>query len=90
VGAALAYAGQVNASHALFIVHEFVSPSTKTKRIEANERDLYNFLCLLAPGDLPLGPRLYGPVHVPGNRYIPGDIPIYFGKIRTSIEAAPV
>jgi len=90
VGAALAYAGQVNASHTLFVVHEFVTPSTKTERIEANERDLYNFLSLLAPGAVPLGQRLYGPVHVPGNRYIPGEIPIYFGKLRIAVRTTTV
>jgi hypothetical protein len=90
VAAALAYAGQVNPSHALFIVHEFVTPSTKTERLNANERDLHNFLSLLAPGAAPLGRRLYGPVRVPGNLYIPGGIPIYLGKLRTAIGTATV
>ncbi len=84
VATALAYAGQVDASHALFVVHEFVTPSTKTERLDANERDLHNFFSLLAPGAVPLGGRLYGPIRVPGNLYIPGDIPLYLGKIRTA------
>ena len=85
VAGALAYAGQVNASHALFVVQEFLTPNTKTRQIDANERDLQNFLSLLAPGTAPLGRRLYGPVCVPGNEHIPGEIPLYLGKIRTEI-----
>jgi len=85
VAGALAYAGQVNASHALFVVHEFVTSSAKTEQLEANERDLYNFRKLLAPGAATLGQRLYGPVCVPGNEHIPGKIPLYLGKIRTEI-----
>jgi hypothetical protein len=83
IAAALAYAGQVDASHALFVVHEFVTPKTKTRQIDANERDLQNFLSLLAPLTAPFGQRLHGPVRVPGNDYIPGDIPLYIGKVRT-------
>ncbi len=83
IAAALAYAGQVDASHALFVVHEFVTPNIKTRQIDANERDLQNFLSLLAPLTAPLGQRLHGPVRVPGNDYIPGHIPLYIGKVRT-------
>jgi hypothetical protein len=85
VAAALAYASQVDASRALFVVHEFVSPSSITERLEVNERDLNNFLKLLAPDAIPLAQRLYGPVRIPGNEFIPGDIPLYLGKIRTEI-----
>ena len=87
VAASLAYAGQVNASRALFVVHEFVKQGTDTER---NERDLNNFLNLLSPGATPLGRRLRGPVRVPGNEHIPGDIYLYFGKIRTEIGGASV
>jgi hypothetical protein len=86
IAGALAYAGQVNASFALFVVHEFVTPSAKTEQLEANARDLQNFLSLLAPGTAPLGQRLHGPARVPGNDYIPGHIPLYIGKIRTVTE----
>jgi hypothetical protein len=82
VGAAIAYAGEVKASCALFVVHEFVRPDTKT---EQNEYDLNRFLNLLAPEAVPLGERLYGPVRVPGNQHIPGNIPLYLGKIRAEI-----
>lgn len=85
VAAALAYAGEVKASQALFVVHEFVKQGTETERPDKNERDLNNFLNLLAPGAAPLGQRLYGPVRVPGNEHTPGDIPLYLGKIRTEI-----
>lgn len=85
IAGALAYAGQVKASYALFVVHEFVTPSAKTKKLEANARDLHNFLKLLAPGAAPLDRRLYGPVCVPGNEHIPEEIPLYLGKIRTEI-----
>ena len=83
VAAALAYADQIEASRALFIIHEFVTTDTKSKGLDANESDLNTFLSLLAPEAVPLGRRLSGPFHVPGNRYIPGDVPLYLGKIRT-------
>jgi Domain of unknown function (DUF6946) len=82
VAAALAYAGQVNASRALFVVHEFVKQVTDTKR---NERDLNNFLNLLVSGAFPIQRRLCGPVFVHGNEHIPKEIPLYLGKIRTEI-----
>jgi hypothetical protein len=85
VGAALAYASQVNSSRALFVVHEFASPSSISERLTINERDLNNFLKLLAAKAVPLGQRLYGPVYIPGNEHIPKEIPLYFGKIRTEI-----
>jgi hypothetical protein len=85
VAAALAYASQVNSSRALFVVNEFVSPSSITERLEVNERDLNNFLKLLAPEGVPLGRRLYGPVYISGNEYIPKEIPLYLGKVRTEI-----
>ena len=87
VAAALSYAREVEASHALFVVHEFVERRAETKR---NERDLNNFLSFLAPEAVPLGQRLYGLVRVPGNAHIPGKIPLYLGKIRTEIEAAAI
>ena len=87
VAAAIAYAVEVKALRALFVVHEFLERGAETKR---NERDLNNFLSYLAPGAIPLGRRLYGPVRVPGNEHIPGDIPLYLGKIRTEIEAIAV
>jgi hypothetical protein len=82
VAAAIAYAVEVKASRALFVVHEFVNQYTKT---EQNERDFNKFLNLLAPDAVSLGQRLYGPVYVPGNKHIPGDIPLYLGKILTEI-----
>ena len=85
VAAALAYAGEVKASRALFVVHEFLAPSARPRQTR-NERDLNNFLSYLAPEAVPLGQRLYGPVRVPGNEHIPGKIiPLYLGKIRTEI-----
>ena len=80
--AALAYAGQVDASHALFVVHEFVTPNTRAKKIDANERDFQNFLSLIMPGTVPIEQRLHGPIRVPGNDFIPGRIPLYIGKVR--------
>lgn len=75
IAAALAYADQVNASHALFVVHEIVTPCTKKKQIDTNERDLNNFLSLLAPGAVPPGRRLYGRSAFPATSISPGTFP---------------
>lgn len=85
IGAAISYAAQINASRALFVVHEFQTPNTKLEKLKANERDFQNFLRLLTPVTAFIEQRLYGPIHVPGNDYIPGHIPLYIGKIRVVI-----
>jgi hypothetical protein len=83
VGAAIAFAVQVQASRVVFIVHEFETDKTRKNLLDANQVDFHNFLNFLAPEAVPIGDCLYGPIRVPGNSHIPSHIPLYIGKLRS-------
>jgi hypothetical protein len=87
-GATLAYAGEVEADAAVFVVHEFVTDMTEDRKHAENATALDKFANRLtaqavetvAPG------QMHGPFHVPGNEHIPGGIPLYFGKCTRNIR----
>jgi len=90
--AALAVARQRRAIIAVVVVHEFVTDATRDRKHEANTRALDRFVGLLTKGEVvSVGSgRLFGPFSVPGNKHVPGDIPLYLGKAkRYSRKEAP-
>ena len=84
----LAWAREIDASRAIFIVHEFVTDQTRDPKHSMNAADLYAFLTRLSDGvigSLTAG-TLAGPIRVPGNSDLP-SVPVYIGKaVRTTRE----
>jgi hypothetical protein len=85
----LAEAKHFSALAAVLVVHEFVTPETDPIKQRRNAGDLDAFLARLgtAPKTAGLdGSWLAGPYRVPGNPHLPGDVPIYVGKLVTRVE----
>jgi hypothetical protein len=81
-----------DADRGVLLVHEFVHPEhTKQARLDANRRHLRRFLAALPgvhdsvmpPPDA--GEWLLGPIKLPGGGRVPGDVPMYVGKLRTEL-----
>jgi hypothetical protein len=88
LAATLAYAKLIEGDLAVFIIHEFFSDRLSEPKISRNEKDLNDFIKVVSNKkftSLALG-GLIGPINVPGNDFIPKEIPIYVGKIRTNIQ----
>jgi hypothetical protein len=82
VAGALSYAKDVNASRAVFLVHEFKTDSTNDQKHFSNQVDLNKFVARLTGGmisELKSG-VLEGPILVPGAPLFPQPIPLYLGK----------
>jgi len=86
--AALAFAQQRRANVAVFAVHEFVTNLTKDRKHAANAQALDSFLGFLTKGEITSVPggRLLGPFRVPGNKHIPGEMPLYIGKAKRNVR----
>lgn len=86
--AALAFAQQKGASLAVFAVHEFVTTLTEDRKHVANAHALDMFVRFLTKGEVSSVPggRLLGPFRVPGNKYIPGAMPLYIGKAQRNVR----
>jgi hypothetical protein len=84
----LAFAREQGASRAVFLVYELVSPSHTTEaRLVQNSQDFDAFLSRISDGtftQLEQG-RMFGPVRVPGNGLIPGNVDLFFGKARRPV-----
>jgi hypothetical protein len=82
IAGAVAFAAEVGAKRAVFIVHEFNTDQTVESKLQANARDLNAFVCrlsdrrisLLSPG------VLQGPFTLPGKRLFSDMPPLYIGK----------
>jgi len=86
--AALAFAQQRKASLAVFAVHEFVTNLTEDRKHDANAHALDQFVGFLTKGEIISVPggRLLGPFRVPGNKHIPGEMPLYIGKAQRNVR----
>jgi hypothetical protein len=69
---------------AAFIVHEFLSEKTQPEKVQKNGQDLRYFISLLGTE---VHGGLTGPCMVPGNQFVPNDIPLFLGKASTNREA---
>ena len=85
----LADAKAFGAAHAALVVHEFETPETTSIKQDANAVDLDAFVGRLGTAPRAHGPDgswIAGPFTVPGNGYLPGDVPFYVGKLRTVVH----
>ncbi len=85
----LADAKRLKATTAVLVVHEFITPETDSTKQRRNARDLDAFVARLGAASRSSsshGDWLAGPFAVPGNTHLPADIPIYVGKLRTTVE----
>ena len=77
VAAALAEARRRSTDRALFVVHEFVTPLTRSDRRERNAADLDSFLSIALQSDAHVGDgEIAGPFLISG-------LSLYVGKART-------
>ena len=91
IAGTLAWAREIAASRAVFIVHEFITDQTRDADHARNATDLSTFLNRFSDGtilDLPIG-SFAGPIHVSGNARI-ATVPLYIGKaVRRTRLARP-
>jgi hypothetical protein len=88
VAATLAFAHQSKAKLAVFIIHEFVTDSTRDEYHQANTLDLEAFVCRLSDGafrDLRSG-EIVGPFPVVENTHWPSSPALYIGKATKNIR----
>ena len=85
----LVEAPRFGAAAAVLVVQEFITPETDALKRHRNARDLDAFVARLGREPrvaAPSGSWLAGPFTVPGNRHLPGDVPVYVGKLVTRVE----
>ena len=84
----LVEARRLGAGLAVFVVHEFVGSTTRDARLAANHRDLETFVRTLAGRkDIAIEPgALVGPLLTPGADFAFKDLPLYVGKITTTLS----
>jgi hypothetical protein len=89
VAGTLAYAREVGASRAVFIVHEFASSAGDARKRKRNADDLDAFVAALTDGrvgSVPVG-QIIGPLTVPGAPLFQEAVPLYIGKARRELAS---
>lgn len=83
IAGTIAYANNINAKDAIFIVHEFHTSKTSQEKIETNTLDLNNFMKRLSNGAVSsiFPGKLYGPFIMPGLPLFDSVPDLYIGKI---------
>jgi hypothetical protein len=84
----LAEARHAGAAAAVLVIHEFSTPATDPSKQRRNAADLSQFLARLGRArraPLAGGGWIAGPYFVPGNAHLPGDVPVYVGKLVTRV-----
>jgi hypothetical protein len=81
---ALVAAREIHAVAAALVIHEFRPPNVREDRYLDNARDLSQFLHRLGGGE----PQQdwWGPYAVPGNAYLPNNIPLFIGKVVSACD----
>jgi hypothetical protein len=87
--AALSAAQQQGATAAIFVVHEFITNSTRDFKHKENADDLDRFVSVLSNGRISHveNGQLFGPLRVPGNVSIPSNIDFFAGKAIRNVRA---
>lgn len=82
---ALIEASRIGAEIAVFVIHVFISDSVDKQKIRLNDNDYIYFLKQMGcdGAESIKDGSLIGPLTVPGGPYVPSDIPLYVGKIKT-------
>jgi hypothetical protein len=85
---ALIEALRIGAKVAVFVVHVFISGVVDDEKVRSNDMDYVRFLrCLWPAGCNNIADGvLIGPISVPGGRFVPSDVPLYVGKIKTAVN----
>jgi hypothetical protein len=85
---ALAFANQAEASAAVLVIHEF-GDLDLTEAEKQNAADLDVFVKRLSGGQISKVSTgvFHGPINVPGAAMIPGNVPLWVGKIRTFLTS---
>ena len=88
VASSLAEAKSRHSGFAVFVVHQFLSSKVHPNHLLRNSKDWSRFIhCLPNCAEVePFSESLFGPIFVPGNGFIPRNIPLYLGKIFRTIE----
>jgi hypothetical protein len=88
IAGTLAFAHQSNAKLAVFIVHEFVTDSTRDENHQANTSDLDAFVSRLSDGAIRKlrSGEIVGPFPVLDNSYWPSRPALYIGKATKNIR----
>lgn len=83
----LSEAKRRRAAKAILLVHNLMTLALSAEKYAKNQRDLDYFVDVLSSSrwsNITSG-QVVGPVHLPGNQFIPGDVPLYFGKVETVV-----
>lgn len=88
VAGTIAWAREIGASRAAFLVHEFVTANTRDENHARNAADLNTFLSRLTGGAVTgiASDQLIGPFRISGNSHLPSTIPLYLGKVSRRIR----
>jgi hypothetical protein len=75
----------IEAVEAVFVVHVFISDAVDEQKVRLNDNDYIHFLEQMgyAGAKSIQDGSLIGPLTVPGGPYVPSDIPLFVGKIKT-------
>jgi hypothetical protein len=82
----LIHARDIHAVAAALVIHEFRPPNIPEELYADNTRDLLQFVHRLG-GVAVAHEGWWGPFNIPGNDRIPGDIPLYVGKLISPCDA---
>ena len=82
---ALIAAREHRADVAVFLIHEFISDRLNPAKLECNKTDWQAFVNTLVPDHALVfhASSAIGPIQVSGGQFVPADIPLYLGQIRT-------
>ena len=82
IAGTVAWAREIGASRAIFIVHEFITHRTRDENHARNAADLKTFLSRFSDGTVTQlsAEGLAGPIQIPGNAHMPRTVQIYIGK----------
>jgi hypothetical protein len=86
---ALIEASRIGAEIAVFVVHVFISDAVDEQKVRLNYNDYIYFLEQMGCADTESKKdgSLIGPLTIPGGPYVPSDIPLYVGKIKTRVSS---
>jgi hypothetical protein len=85
IAGTLAEAKIQKANKAVFIIQKFLTDNVDSKKVEDNDNEINKLVKVLSNSQISKinHNELYGPFLVPGNLFIPSDIPLYIGKVIT-------
>ena len=81
-------ASRIGADVAVFLTHVFISDAVDERKVQLNDCDYIRFLEQMGctGSESIQDGTLIGPLTVPGGLYVPSDIPLYVGKIKTQVS----